>query len=88
VNSLSIISLSLPTELLEELDAILGKDHSAISSEVKRQAVRMYLSEYNELDKIKRNVIATVTFADTRSSQPSDFSSHLDWKKNSRWLAG
>jgi CopG family nickel-responsive transcriptional regulator len=61
VNNLSIISLSLPTELLEELDAILGKDHSATRSEVIRQAVRMYLSEYNELDKIKGNVIATIS---------------------------
>jgi len=58
---LSIISLSLPTELLEELDAILGKDHSATRSEVVRQAVRMYLSEYNELEKIKGNVIATIS---------------------------
>ena len=58
---MSIISLSLPTELLEELDAILGKDHSATRSEVIRQAVRMYLSEYNELDKIKGNVIATIS---------------------------
>jgi len=61
VNSLSIISLSLPTELLEELDAILGKDHSATRSEVIRQAVRMYLSEYNELNKIEGNVIATIS---------------------------
>lgn len=61
MNNLSIISLSLPTELLEELDAILGKDHSATRSEVIRQAVRMYLSEYNELDKIKGNVIATIS---------------------------
>ena len=58
---MSIISLSLPTELLEELDSILGKDHNATRSEVIRQAVRRYISEYNELDKIKGNVIATIT---------------------------
>jgi CopG family nickel-responsive transcriptional regulator len=58
---LSIISLSLPTELLEELDSILGKDHNATRSEVIRQAVRRYISDYNELDKIEGNVIATIT---------------------------
>ena len=58
---MSIISLSLPNELLEQLDTILGEDRSANRSEVVRQAVRMYLTEYNELAKIKGNVIATVT---------------------------
>lgn len=57
----SIISLSLPNDLLEELDTILGEDRSANRSEVVRQAVRMYLTQYNELGKIKGNVIATIT---------------------------
>jgi CopG family transcriptional regulator, nickel-responsive regulator len=57
----SIISLSLPTELLEELDATLGKDHGATRSEVIRQAVRSHLAEHGELDKIRGNIIATVT---------------------------
>jgi CopG family transcriptional regulator, nickel-responsive regulator len=58
---LSIISLSLPKKLLEELDAILGEDRGASRSEIIRQAVRMYISEYSKLDEIKGNVIATVT---------------------------
>lgn len=58
---MSIISLSLPNELLEELDTVLGEDRSANRSEVVRQAVRMYLTQYNELGKIKGNVIATIT---------------------------
>ena len=58
---MSIISLSLPNELLEELDTILGEDRSANRSEIVRQAVRMYLTQYNELGKIKGNVIATIT---------------------------
>jgi CopG family nickel-responsive transcriptional regulator len=57
----SIISLSLPNDLLEELDTILGEDRSANRSEIVRQAVRMYLTQYNDLGKIKGNVIATVT---------------------------
>jgi CopG family nickel-responsive transcriptional regulator len=58
---MSIISVSLPKELLKELDAILGEERYATRSEVLRQAVRTYISEYKELEKIKGNVIATVT---------------------------
>lgn len=58
---MSIISLSLPNELLEELDTILGEDRGANRSEVVRQAVRMYLTQYNELEKINGKIIATIT---------------------------
>ncbi len=66
---MSIISLSLPTELLEELDAALGGDHGASRSEVIRQAVRMYLAEYSELEKIKGNIIATITVLYEKTEQ-------------------
>jgi CopG family nickel-responsive transcriptional regulator len=58
---MSIISVSLPKELLRELDDILGEERYATRSEVLRQAVRTYVSEYRELEKIKGNVIATIT---------------------------
>ena len=58
---MSIISVSLPTELLEELDAILGENKSANRSEVLRQAVRSYITEYKELDNVEGNIIATVS---------------------------
>ena len=58
---MSIISVSLPKELLRDLDAILGEERYATRSEVLRQAVRMYVSEYKELEKIKGNIIATIT---------------------------
>ena len=58
---MSIISVSLPKELLEELDAVLGENKSATRSEVLRQAVRSYLIEYKELDKVVGDVIATVS---------------------------
>jgi CopG family nickel-responsive transcriptional regulator len=51
----------LPNELLEELDAVLGEEKFATRSEVLRQAVRSYLTEYKELDKLEGSVIATVT---------------------------
>ena len=59
--SISIISISLPTELLVELDAILGENKSANRSEVLRQAVRSYITQYKELDNVEGNVIATVS---------------------------
>lgn len=58
---MSIISLSLPNDLLQQLDTTLGEDHNATRSEVVRQAVRMYLTQYSELEKIKGSVIATIT---------------------------
>ena len=58
---MSIISISLPKELLKELDAILGEEPNATRSKMLRQAVRMYVSEYKELDKIKGNTIATIS---------------------------
>jgi CopG family transcriptional regulator, nickel-responsive regulator len=58
---MSIISLSLPTELLAELDAVLGEQKSATRSEVLRQALRSYLTEYKKLDELKGIVIATIS---------------------------
>lgn len=58
---MSIISLSLPTELLKELDAALGEEKSATRSEVIRQAVRSYLNEYKKIYELQGNVIATIS---------------------------
>ena len=66
---MSIISLSLPNELLEELDTHLGEDRGATRSEIVRQAVRMYLTQNNELEKIKGNIIATITVLYEKTEQ-------------------
>ena len=58
---MSIISVSLPTELLQDLDAVLGEQRSANRSEVLRQAVRGYLNEYKKLEELEGNLIATVS---------------------------
>jgi CopG family transcriptional regulator, nickel-responsive regulator len=58
---MSIISLSLPTELLEELDAVLGEEKSATRSEVLRQALRSYLIQYKKLEQLNGEVIATIS---------------------------
>jgi CopG family nickel-responsive transcriptional regulator len=65
----SIISLSLPNELLEELDTHLGEDRGVTRSEIVRQAVRMYLTQNNELEKIKGNIIATITVLYEKTEQ-------------------
>jgi len=66
---MSIISLSLPYDLLEELDTILGEDRVATRSEIVRQAVRMYLTQYNELEQIKGNIIATISVLYEKTEQ-------------------
>ena len=58
---MSIISLSLPTELLSELDSILGEPKSATRSEVLRQAVRSYINDYKKLGELEGDLIATVS---------------------------
>ena len=66
---MSIISLSVPEELLNALDAILGAERGATRSEVIRQAIRMYISEYNELDRIEGTIIATITVLYEKTEQ-------------------
>ncbi len=66
---MEIISVSLPEELLKELGGVLGEQHSATRSEVIRQAVRNYITEYNELGKIEGNVIATITVLYEKAEQ-------------------
>jgi CopG family nickel-responsive transcriptional regulator len=58
---MSIISISLPNELLKKLDDALGEEKSATRSEVLRQAVRSYLNEYKKLDELEGDIIATIS---------------------------
>jgi len=56
-----VVSLSIPDELLADLDTVLGEGRSASRSEVIRQALRNYISEYRELSEMRGVVIATIT---------------------------
>ena len=71
---MSIISVSLPKDLLEELDAVLGEDKNATRSEVLRQAIRSYLTEYKDLDNLKGNIIATITVLYEKKEQNEELS--------------
>ena len=67
-----VISLSIPDELLSELDAILGGERYASRSEVVRQAVHKYIMEYRELEKLKGNIIATITVLHEKTGKNED----------------
>jgi CopG family nickel-responsive transcriptional regulator len=56
-----VVSLSIPDELLSELDTILGGERYASRSEVVRQALNKYIMEYRELERIRGDIIATIT---------------------------
>lgn len=56
-----IISLSIPDDLLAELDKLLGREWCASRSEVLRQALRKYISEYRGIESLKGRVVATLT---------------------------
>ncbi|HVP93037.1 MAG TPA: nickel-responsive transcriptional regulator NikR [Acidobacteriota bacterium] len=58
---MAIISLSIPDELLNQLDKILGEEWYASRSEIVRQALRKYIAEYKELENIKGTIVATIT---------------------------
>lgn len=67
-----IVSLSLPDELLEALDATAGGERQATRSEVVRQALNSYLSEYRQLEQRKGELIATVTILHEKSDRGQD----------------
>lgn len=56
-----IVSISIPDELLEELDRILNKEWYVSRSEILRQALRKYISEYKSIEQIEGGVIATLS---------------------------
>jgi CopG family nickel-responsive transcriptional regulator len=67
-----IVSLSLPDDLLSELDKIMGEAWHASRSEVFRQALHKYIAEYKELEENDRDVIATITVLHERSETKED----------------
>jgi CopG family transcriptional regulator, nickel-responsive regulator len=58
---MSIISLSIPKNLLEKIDTFIKEQGYANRSEVARQALRAYLSEGKRIDELKGKVTAIIT---------------------------
>ena len=67
-----IVSMSLPDELLFKLDNIMGEAWHASRSEVVRQALNKYITEYKELEGKNREVIATITVLHEKSESSED----------------
>ncbi|MBM5804513.1 MAG: CopG family ribbon-helix-helix protein [Candidatus Verstraetearchaeota archaeon] len=67
-----VVSLSIPDELLRELDTILGGERYASRSEVVRQAVHKYIMEYRELERLKGDIIATITVLHEKTGKNED----------------
>ena len=67
-----IVSLSIPDELLGELDAIMGEERQASRSEVIRQALNSYISEYRSLEQTKGEIIATITVLHEKTDRGQD----------------
>ncbi len=58
---MSIVSLSIPENLLEKVDSYVKEQGFANRSEVIRQALRAYISEGKRLSELKGEVAATIT---------------------------
>jgi len=58
---LTIISLSVPDTLLEQVDAMINERGFASRSEIIRQALRLFLKEDVRIEEIKGETIATIT---------------------------
>jgi CopG family nickel-responsive transcriptional regulator len=58
---LTIISLSIPDSLLEQIDETIKEKGFVSRSEIARQALRMYLTEDLKIEDIEGEAIATVT---------------------------
>jgi len=66
---LTIISVSIPDELLEKLDNSIKERGFASRSEILRQAIRSFMEEYRSLESITGEVTATVTVIYTKAAK-------------------
>jgi CopG family nickel-responsive transcriptional regulator len=69
---LVVISLSIPDELLELLDRVTESGRRATRSEVVRQALNSYISEYRSLERLEGEVVATITVLHEKSDRGQD----------------
>lgn len=64
---MTIVSVSIPRRLLEELDGSVERRGFASRSEVVRQAIRFFMAEYRSLDEVEGEVTATITIVYERA---------------------
>ena len=58
---LTVISLSIPDALLEQVDATINERGFASRSEITRQALRMFLKEDAQIENVEGEIVATAT---------------------------
>lgn len=66
---MSIVSLSIPKNLLEKVDSYIREQGFANRSEIIRQALRAYISEGKRLGELKGKITATVTIIYQRGAR-------------------
>ena len=66
---MSIISLSLPKNLLDKVDEYIRQQGLANRSEVVRQALRFYMSESRRLEELQGRITATITLIYRREAR-------------------
>ena len=72
---MSIVSLSIPKNLLEKVDSYIREQGFANRSEIIRQALRAYLSENRRLSELQGKTTATITIIyqrDAKTGQITD----------------
>jgi CopG family nickel-responsive transcriptional regulator len=67
--TMSIISLSIPKNLLEKVDRYAKKQGFANRSEIIRQALRTYMSESRRLDELQGKITAIITIVYQREAK-------------------
>lgn len=58
---MTVISLSIPDVLLEQMDSAITKRGFASRSEITRQALRLFLKEDVQIEKVEGEIVATAT---------------------------
>ena len=58
---MTIVSISIPDRLLEEIDNSIKKRGFASRSEIVRQALRAFTAEYRSLRELEGEIVATIT---------------------------
>ena len=66
---MSIVSLSIPKNLLEKVDSYIREQGFANRSEIIRQALRAYLSENRRLSELQGRTTATITIIYQRDAK-------------------
>jgi CopG family nickel-responsive transcriptional regulator len=76
---MSIISVSIPKNLLDKIDQYAKQQGFANRSEIVRQALRSYLSESRRLSELQGRITATITLVyqrEARRGQVMDLQHH------------